>query len=92
MMYKEVECYGTVYSFEPFPLHLIIYWNNRTNVIMLECDYDNKRFIDSTIYHDYCYQDRSYDRRKPRNYNIYQSLKAAIPDKVYKAALEYIFD
>lgn len=92
MMYKEIECNGVVYSFESFPLHLIIYWNNRTNVITLECDYNKKRFIDSTIYKTYCYNDRCYDRRKPRNYSRYLRLKAAIPDKVYKAALEYIFD
>lgn len=92
MRYKEIESGGIVYSLESFPLHIIIYWNNRTNVIMLECDYDKKKFIDSTIYKTYCYNDRCYDYRKPRNYTRYQRMKAAIPYKVYKAALEYIFD
>lgn len=92
MLYKEVEYYGTIYTLESFPLHIIIHWNNRTNVIVLECDYNKKRFIDSTIYKTYCYNDRCYDRRKPRNYTRYQNMKAAIPYKVYKEALSYIFD
>ena len=92
MRHKEIESGGTVYSFEPFPLHLIIYWNNRTNVIILECDYDKKRFIDSTIYKNFCCNNRSYDRRKPRNHRKYINMKASIPYDVYKAAIEYIFD